>query len=285
MATIENGSGVYATLGYNFSDPNHNVLPLSEATLNHMNVVPALVTTWQAQDIANNDIGGYYQNPVANTTQLINDTANSIVFYSTGVISADSVANAIFQQLAASTLPAEAQQYILHTNRLSGVSSYATDIQSGLDTSNKPYLTTAMSLGKSALYIVNQTDNIQNTSPIMGCFTSILVGPQLQDQSNVIFSYPGLIANSINIVLDGGGVATNVSNLTLAQVQAISNNVSNTVTLLNTRRVADETFYTNLQIFNTNFSQVSQFSNMGETQSYLVNNLIGTPKLLSRINS
>ena len=65
MALVNNATGVYATLGYNFNDPNSDVINLSANTVAHLNSMPAFIETWQAQDIANNTVGGYYQNPVA----------------------------------------------------------------------------------------------------------------------------------------------------------------------------------------------------------------------------
>ena len=62
------------------------------------------------------------------------------------------------------------------------------------------------------------------------------------------------------------------------------NELANTNTLMNTRRTHDETFYTNLKTLVTDYNTVRQFSQMGETQLDLVNNHIGTDKILSRIN-
>lgn len=285
MAAVNNATGVYATLGYNFSDPNHNILPLSSDTLAHMNTVPTIIKSWQAQDIANNSVSGYYKNPAANVTSIISNTANSIVLYTTGLTSTDPATNVLWQQISTTPLKAESRAFFEHTNRISGVSDYNTDIQNGSSNYNKPYLQTAMASGKAALYIVNQTDNIQNTSPILGSFTSILVVPQIYDQSNVIITYPNVIANSITTTTDANGNTINISSLSYSQVLSINNDIANTTLILNTRRVSDENFYINLQTFNKNYNNTTQFNNMGETQSYLVNNFIGTPKLLSRINS
>jgi hypothetical protein len=60
MATVNNATGVYATLGYNFSDPNGDILNLSANTVAHLNSVPAFIESWQAQDIANASVNGYW---------------------------------------------------------------------------------------------------------------------------------------------------------------------------------------------------------------------------------
>ena len=78
MTTITNGSGVYATLGYSFSDPNNAIQPLSANTQTHLNTMPPFLSTWQAQDIAQNNVGSYFQNPVANSLISIGSSANSL---------------------------------------------------------------------------------------------------------------------------------------------------------------------------------------------------------------
>ena len=52
MALVNNASGVYSTLGYNFSDPNGYVLNLSANSVAHLNAMPAFIESWQAEDIA-----------------------------------------------------------------------------------------------------------------------------------------------------------------------------------------------------------------------------------------
>jgi hypothetical protein len=267
MASVNNATGVYATLGYNFSDPNGDVLNLSANTVAHLNSMPAFIDTWQAQDIANNAVGGYYQNPVAsNTSSIITISQTMITVANTGV--SQNIANCNLIEVAANTLANVATSFLAHTDRISGVTPFV-----GQDVVN-PYYDTAMGLGKTALYITNQTDNITNTSPILGSFTSILIGPQV---------------NSANITLTNtlvtltNGVTAN--NLTEAQISQILSDISNTNTLLVTRQTADVTYYTNLRSFVDKYNSVKKFSNMGETETYLVNNFVGTNKIKERINS
>jgi hypothetical protein len=79
MTIVANSTGVFATLNYNFNDPNGAVKEYSANTQAHLNTMPAFIESWQAQDIANNDVGGYFQNPVANVTQSIWTVANTII--------------------------------------------------------------------------------------------------------------------------------------------------------------------------------------------------------------
>jgi hypothetical protein len=149
-----------------------------------------------------------------------------------------------------------------------------------------------MNLAKSAMYIVNQTDGIEDNSPIMGSFTSLLVVPQITNLYNTLPGHATLLGNSITITVVTGGTSEEptssevaTSSLTLAQATSIKNNVNEIVTLLNTRRTHDENFFTNLKTFMADYNKVRQFSNMGDTQTSLVNNFIGTDKIKTRINS
>jgi hypothetical protein len=266
MAKVNNATGVYATLGYNFSDPNGYVKPLSANAVSHLDAQPAFISTWQAQDIANNAVSGYFQNPVVTYVNTILTTANTIA----ANIAISNCANLTSAQTACITLAATAVAFNAHTNRLSGVTAFT-----GQDLTN-PYYTTAVSYGKTALYITNQTDSITNTSPIMGNFGSILIGPQISNQSNTIYPYIALIANSFT---------GNITSLTVTQINQIVSDLSNTNTLLSSQQSKDVTFYSNLQTFTNSYNTLRQFSSMGDTQTYLCNNFIGTPKLVTRINS
>jgi len=61
--------------------------------------------------------------------------------------------------------------------------------------------------------------------------------------------------------------------------------ISSANTLLFSRQAADVTYYTNLRTFVDNYNSVKKFTNMGETETYLVNNFVGTDKIKERINS
>jgi hypothetical protein len=271
MSTVNNATGVYATLGYSFSDPNGYVEPLSANAVNHLEKQPAFIQTWQAQDIANNAVGGYFQNPVLTYVNTILTTANTIA----ANIAVSNCAALATAQTACRTLSATSVAFNAHTNRLSGITPF-----NGEDVTN-PYYETAISYGKTALYITNQTDNITNTSPILGSFGSILIGPQISNQSNTIYPYIALIANSIS----GDPEVGQNTSLTVAQINQIVSDISNTNTLLSSQRSADVAFYGNLKTFSDKYNTVRQFSSLGETQTYLFNNFIGTNKLITRINS
>jgi len=280
MPTTNNATGVYATLGYNFNDPNSDVKELSANTLAHLNSMPSFITTWQAQDIANNTVSGYYKNPVSNDATIIKTTANDIItIYDT----ANTVPGLGTIYTLAKSLKNTANSFIWHTNRLSGVVPFV-----GQD-SDYPYYDTAVPLGKTALYITNQTDSITNTSPILGSFTSILVGPQVSANANIVYPYVTTINNSITTTTttdpNGNVTVTSTTNLTAGQITTIETGLAAANTSLGTRMDHDFIYFSKLKSFVDNYNATKKFVNMGETESYLVNNFIGTDKLLSRINS
>jgi hypothetical protein len=277
MASVNNATGVYATLGYNFDDPNGDILQLSANTVAHLNSMPAFIESWQAKDIADNTVGGYYQNPVAANTNSIITFAGNIIVEANGVANLET----IFTE--ANTLQLTATNFLEHTDRISGVTPFI-----GQDVEN-PYYDTAMGIGKTALYITNQTDNITNTSPILGSFTSILIGPQVGQSASQIQNYVILIQNSLNTeeIIDEGGntITTTTSNLTPSQISDIETGLLNTNALLYDRQTGDVTYYTNLRAFVDKYNTTKKFTNMGETETYLVNNFVGTDKIKERINS
>jgi hypothetical protein len=267
MASVNNATGVYATLGYSFDDPNGDIEILSTDAQTHLNAMPAFIDSWQAQDIANNTVGGYFQNPMDPYLNTIITVSGDLII-AANTANTNGYSNALVIMTSANSLLTQAQSYLSHTNRISGVTAFT-----GQDLTN-PYYDTAMGLGKTALYITNQTDGITNTSPILGSFTSLFIGPQIYNYANTL---------SADLIILTSAISANT--LTDAQITQINTDITNTNSLLTTRQTADVTYYTNLRTFVNNYNSVKQFSNMGDTQTYLLENFIGTPKLLSRINS
>lgn len=275
MAAVKNATGVYATLGYNFSDPNNNIQTFDANTQNNLVQFPPLIQSWQAQDIASNSVGGYFQNPVADYINTIITVSQQIFVLANSVSgnansSYSGTANLTSIIPAANNLVIDASSFLVHTNKLSGVTSMTgqTDIQIN------PYYQTAVAYGRQAIILTNQTDGIVNNSPILGCMTSILIGPQLS-------AYANTLSNDL-IILTNGITGNTITN---AQVTLITTDLTSTDSLMATRQSSDVTFFQKLETLVNNYKSTQQFSNMGDTETYLCNNLVGTPKLISRINS
>jgi hypothetical protein len=109
------------------------------------------------------------------------------------------------------------------------------------------------------------------------------------EQANNVLIYLNQISNSITSTVGtdpetGDPITSNTSNLTPTQITTITDGLSAASSLLSTRESADVTYYTNLKSFIDKYNSMKKFSNMGETQTYLINNFIGTPQLVSKIN-
>jgi hypothetical protein len=276
MTAVANAAGVFHSFGYSFDDPNGHIQELSQDTIEHLDAMPPFITDWQAQDIANKDFDGYYQNPMQSITMLIYQNANAISeLANTG----NGVLNLVTVRNSATQLRSNAQEFLSHTSRLSGLTPYV-----GTDNIN-PYLDMAMSFGRTAMYITQQTDGITNNAPIMGSFTSLMIEPQLIANNNTLLTYKNQIQGSINVSFDIV-LQENVhnSNLTTQQITTINTHINNLNNYMQTRRIADIDFYNNVKYFIEGYNKTKKLNNMGETEKYLIMNLIGTEKAKTRIS-
>lgn len=301
---------LFYKLGYNFSDPNGYVNDFSPNVVSHLESVPSVIEDWQSQDIADDNVGGYLQNPVGNVTQSISNTANNILIVlntgsstnianvynvTTDVVGTTPTITALFQDIinVSTSLSLQSSNTLngfkAHTDRVSGVSNF-TDYLEDSVISQKPFYSTIMAYSKVGVYIMHQTDEISNSSTVLGSMTSILVKPQLEEYNTVISTYANTINSSLTITTSGSGsmgdpfTTTRTSNLSLSVVTQIYNNLANTNNFMNTRRTHDENFFSNLRGLIGNYNTTRQFSRMGETQMELMNSFIGTDKLKERIN-
>jgi hypothetical protein len=259
---------IFGRLGYDAANTANLVTPFSANVAYTMNVMPSLLSTWQTEDAANNDVGGYFQNPVGTVNQQIWSVANSIIT----VTNISSVGNLSSVLDSANNLANSSNSFFSHTNRLSGVSGY------DLNNPTLPTYKSAIGISKVIMMIVAKSDNIQNNAPMMGCFTSLTVNDELTTKYNVIINYPNVLTNSINTI-------TNTTNLTPTQTATIVSNLNGVKNLMDSRRNGDVNFYYNSQSVVHDFNQLKQFTNPGQTELYLINNYIGTDKLKTRINS
>lgn len=255
------------------------VSDLSEPVLNQMKSMPPLLKPWQQEDMKNNNVSDYYKNPVANTIFDIWGVANSIP---TITHIANTSANTILPII--STLTTSLNNFYAHTNRMSGLGN-APESDPSL-----PTLKPALGVAKMVMYITYQTDGVQNNAPMMGCFSSLHTNDDLVTYYNTIENYYTTIATSIVVTTDPGDIETPPStsystNLSPTQIAQISTNLSNISTFMDTRRTADVNFYYNSKMIADEYNDLKTFNNMGQAQSDMVNNLIGSDKLLTRLNS
>lgn len=248
---------------------------MSNSVIKHMDTMPPMLNEWQTQDVSNSNVGGYFTNPVIGVTNSVWTLANSIISI-TGLASS----NISQIRTAATTLSTAANNFMQHTNRMSGVADADP---------NNPLLPTyksAIGAGKLVSYIVYQSDGVQNNSPMIGSFTSLYSSSNLTSYYTTVQNYATDVQNSIIAIIDPDlGTTTYTSNMSQTVANTMTTNLSIISSFMDARRTADVTFYTNSQAVITDYNTVKQFSNMGATESDMTNNLVGSTKLLTRLNS
>jgi len=277
---------LFQKLGYNYTDTRGDIPDLSVEAKEHLNSVPTIITDWQSGDIANSSVSGYFKNPtsvsvanILNSANTLRDTILTITSCTNvGVQDKLNMTVNILESNVSSNLYSNSANFVAHTNRISGVTNYITDATNNPDVAQaKPYYDNAMAVAKGLMYIIYQTDGIQNTAPIFGSFTSVFIDPELSQANTNIIANTVILSTSIS----GGGSCS----LTLPQANTIYNNLANVISLMDTRKLHDENFYTNSRTLMDDFAKVRQFSSMGQSQTALIENYIGTDKLITRITS
>ena len=124
-------------------------------------------------------------------------------------------------------------------------------------------------------------DGVSNTAPILGSFTSLFIPDILQANTIKLNFYASEYANSLGANISG----YITSNLAPSEITNIQNYILNTTNALYTQRIQDWTFYQNSTQISKDVAFIQNFNYMGGTMSYLINNVIGTPSLLTKLSS
>ena len=290
--------------GFNFTDTSGTIGVLPNTAIQQMNAAPALVSSqWMKDDLVDNNITGYYVNPVANSCNTIWLSANTLINATTSVTGSGNLTalwttiNTNFKAIAGynvttgdaenppivtTHVPGQIVQFINHTNRISGV----VPITANTDAASKPHLEQAMQIGRALTYLMYQVDGREDNAPMLGSFTSILTANTINDYANVVVTYANTINNSITITTETVGedvITTKVSNLSYAAVNSIAATANTLNTLFLERRVHDENFYTKSNEIVSEARSIRRYSNLGASEDSLVQNLIGSDKLKSRL--
>lgn len=291
---------IYSRLQFNFDFPEGNELTLSNAAVKSLETFPPLLEDWQAKDIADNNVGGYFENKLANTINTIMSTSANIVSILTGNPSTNTnsvsgttieITN-LFNNAAISlanvantdiTSNGEGILFLDHTDRISGIIELGSQPETGRDTSVLPHFKTAIGVGRILTYLTYQTDNVSNTSVQTGSFTSLFVRNTISTYSTTLLPYPNLIANSITTTGSGTEMDPFVrtSNLSLSVVQTLATTANNIIETFKTRRQHDVNFYQNSREILNEYGEVSYFTKTGETQSKFLKEVVGSSKLTS----
>jgi len=277
---------IYARLGFNSSDPATNALsmPYSSNVMVQMDLLPPLIKPWQANAIGNSAVSGFFMNPVANVTQSIWDTSNTLITLTSGLTASpanNTVNTAMANVYATSTVLSanSAQTYLYITNRQSNVTPPNSD-------TSTPHYNTAIAQGKMLSYITSQSDNISNSSVMLGSFTSVTLGNTLANLYSTMHTLTNILANTITYSTDPiTGDPHNTTNVSAANASALQNVVSTVNFVMSFYPAQDSAFFQNSANVLHDYGTVSQFNNLGASQNYLLQNYIGTPTLLTNLNS
>lgn len=263
-------AGIMSQLGFNFSTEKlGDALDPQNDLDKNLKKAPSPYKKWQFDAVANNDIDGYFQNPVLNVSSEIWNYANTIRSTS-ATVSLTTIQN------AADNISSNIQLFILHTNNVSGVTTSTSQ--------QYPDFNTAMGIGEYIMQLSNRYDGTSNSTPILGSMTSLFVEDDLQGYLTSMKSYKKTIDNSISISYPPPDFLPEyTSNLTAGQITTITNELSNCNSLLYTRYTHDWNFFRNSISLMNKFNQVSKFSNMSKIGLHMVENYVGTKKLKSKL--
>jgi len=283
MATL------FSRLNYTFTDPNSVISPLSNNVKRTLDGMPKMLEPWQAEDLATSNTGGYFVNPCANITTNIWTTSNTLVSVANNVQGSGNLTG-LWTQIHttlsyisnSSTGNTQAGDFLAHTNRISGVTSI--DVSADQGVANLPHYETATQTGKALISLIYQTDGISNNAPIMGNFTSLFVANDLIVIYNTMATYANIVNNSITTTIDPMTfLPINTSNLTYNVVNSIATTANSANSIFYERRVHDEQFFKNSSDLLIDYKKVRGIGNSGQAESYLIENFIGSNKLLSRL--
>jgi hypothetical protein len=267
---------VYSRLGLNFDTTRFgSAKTLAPSASNTLNLIAntSPLKPWQTTDLSSGIVvrTNYFQNPTAGNVASMLISANSLYY------SANSANDSVTQSLA-SSLTIELNNFKAHTDNISGVTVS--------NSQGIPSLNSAQNIGQLNMLTLAKTDGVSNTSSILGSFTSLFIPDILTANTIKLTYYANEYANSISMNTDPiTGNTTISSNLANSEIANIQNYITTTKNVLYNQRMQDWTFYQNSTQVSQDVAFLQQFNSMGGTMSYLVNNVVGTPSLISKINS
>ena len=278
------GANVFNRLSFSFDTSKFgDAIYLSQDTKNFLNTQPISLETWQKNDLANGTIiaTNYYKNPVLNVCNELQSSTQNLYNLMLTIVSYDT-ANGAGLQSSATTLLSEINLFKQHTSNVAGVTRAESTVpENGSPVVEYPDYDTAVQVGQNLLMLLNNTDGIQDSTPLLGSMTSLFMEDDIAANTVIITSdYPTL--NS-SIYLDGtGNLASNITN---TQANSIISHLQTASGMLSTRRLHDWNFYQQGLILLEDSNKIDNLENVGNTQLYLINNLIGTDDYKQKLSS
>lgn len=269
-------NSVFARLGYNFDDAKFgDGLYLTPQAKKYLELSPPEVTEWQQNDIADSVAtrSRYFKNPTLNVYTTL--SSNATLIYTSAnndpanTFTQPEAGNAALELANTTALfIIELDAFKSHTDNISGL------VQVSSDSTTIPNYDMIQGMGQQILTLTHTTDNVANSTPLLGNFTSLFVNDELESNNTIIYT-DRLAMDAANV----GGI----SSLTANQINVIITHIQTANTLIATRRAHDWNFYAQSRAILDEYYLVKKFTTMGNTNSYLLNNYIGTDLLKSNL--
>lgn len=269
---------LYASLGYDFDNAKlGDALYLSAGAERFLEKANTEIPTWMVNDLANGpiDITNYYKNPLESSLSNSLSISTSYFVIANTVDMWDAASgNTLVSTIA--SLVIEVPKMQSHTDNVSGVREMTSN------TETIPSLDSALSIGDMNLRLLNQTNGVSNTSPLLGSMTSLFIQEDIDANNTSMVIDTQTVQDSISVVSDESG-SYYTSNLTEEQVTTLLYRASGYQSLLQTRREHDWNFFSKSMAMAQGFIKLNRFLNMGNTQTNLVENYIGTDTLKANL--
>jgi hypothetical protein len=282
------GANVFNRLSFSFDTSKFgDSFYLSANTKEFLDTQPVSLETWQKNDLANGTIirTDYYKNPVLNVCNQLKANAQNLLSLLSTIDGYDT-AGGIPLSSSTSGLINEIEFFKEHTSNVAGVTrAEATVPEDGSPVIEYPDYDTSIQLGQELLMLLNNTDGIQDSSPVLGNMTSLFIGDDIAaDTITIANAYPTLNV-TLRTDLDANGNVIILSNITSTAANLIFSNIQTANGRLNIRRIHDWNFFRQGLILLEDYNKIDKLENVGNTQSYLINNLIGTDEYKQKISA
>lgn len=309
---VNNKPRFFDKLGFNFDKAKFgDALTVGGTAETYFQNNPIKLKEWEKNLVRTNDSSGYYRNPLIQFINSIENSAAVIRNVSNQVLSANSPYfvfslpgmfgivtktqkdgaaipenKAKADQLkilstSANTLIASINLFRSHTNRLSGLVK--------ADSEEVDY-EKAMSIGSQIANIANAIDGIKDYSPILGSFTSLFIGGDLDKHSSDIINFsnsngypigPSAWSNT-NYYTINTGANIGVLPFTPSDCTRLTQKFNEINSLITTRREHDRNYYAKCSAALSDYSQLSNFVSVPAPPAIiLLRDYIGTNKLKS----
>ena len=281
------GANVFNRLSFSFDTSKFgDSFYLSANTKEFLDTQPVSLETWQKNDLANGTIikTDYYKNPVLNACNELESSTQNL--YNTMLtISNYNSANGNLLVDSANTLLLEIGLFKQHTSNVSGVTNAeATVPEDGSPVIEYPDYDASIQLGQELLMLLNNTDGIQDSSPVLGNMTSLFMREEIEANTIFITDDNNILSSSISTEVIGENSVTS-SNISAAVANSIVTHLQTASGMLSTRRLHDWNFFRQGLILLEDYNKIDKLENVGNTQSYLINTLIGTDEYKQKISA